>query len=338
MDIRHGVALKDHSTFHIGGPAEAFTEAATKEALRDAIAFARASDMPWYVIGEGSNMLFADEGVRGLVIKNAILGISWKDEEGGTVVRAGAGMNFDEVVASSVARGLWGLENLSHIPGSIGATPVQNVGAYGVEVASLIRSVEVYDVEADAFRELGPDECAFGYRDSHFKREPFRYAIVGVSFFLPKDAGPKLGYRDLRVAFEGVPQASLSPRAVREAVIRIRAGKFPDWRSVGTAGSFFKNPIVDAASYARLRSAYPDIPGHPQGEAIKVPLGWILDRVCGMRGMRLGLVRAYEHQALVIVAEHGARAADVIAFSDMIASRVHDATNIRIEREVTYRT
>lgn len=338
MHIEHGIALQDYSTFHIGGPAESFVRVGSEDALREAIRFAQERNMPWSVIGEGSNILFADEGVHGLIIKNEIKDIDWKDEDDQVIVRVGAGMHFDDLVALCVEKGLWGLENLSGIPGSVGATPVQNVGAYGVEVSSLIQSVEIYDSSTDSVMELSARDCDFGYRDSRFKRPAGEgQVILHVTFRLARHAPPKLEYRDLAVAFKNVPEEGVELNDIRTAVLGIRAGKFPDWQIIGTAGSFFKNPIISSDHFKKLQETYPELPGHPYGGSVKIALGWVLDRVCGVRGVREGLVRAFEHQALVIVAERGARASDVASFAEMIASRVYDATNIKVEWEVTYK-
>ena len=256
MHIQEHVELKKYSTFHIGGAADFFVEVVSKEELREAVMWAEEHGQSWCVVGEGSNILFPDEGVRGLIIKNSILGIVHETTEAGISLTVGAGVILDDLVSYACDHGWWGLENLSSIPGTVGATPVQNVGAYGLEVAEVISSVSVYDSEADSYLVLFPSECRFGYRNSLFKeREGKRYVIHTVSFFLKKETGPCLTYRDL-VPLLGA-QETLTPHVVRKEVIRIRSQKFPNWHMLGTAGSFFKNPTVSDEAFKELSLKYP---------------------------------------------------------------------------------
>jgi UDP-N-acetylmuramate dehydrogenase len=254
-------------------------------------------------------------------------------------LKVGAGEELDTMVASTVAAGWWGLENLSHIPGTVGAVPVQNVGAYGVEVAALIVSVTVYDLELKAVRELTPAQCQFSYRHSVFKEPAGKsLIIIAVTFALSRVPVPRLTYAELanRVAATG---AVPTPALIRSEVIAIRAAKFPDWKTVGTAGSFFKNPIVPSPVVAQLRATYPELPCYPAAPGYeKCSLGFILDKVCGLRGYRVGHVRLYEQQALVLVAESGASAAEIDAFATLVAARVFEKTGITIEREVAWFT
>lgn len=327
--------LAAHTTFKIGGPAEWFVVVHTEEELRAAVTEAHSRGLEIVVLGGGSNMLVADDGLRGLVIKNEITGISAEEKGGHMLVTAGAGVVFDELVAYTVDHGYWGLENLSHIPGSVGATPVQNVGAYGVEVGMIIESVRAYDMRNDTFVVLSAKDCSFGYRDSIFKHAVGKdFVVVSVTFVLSTVPDPQLGYKDLAARFgEG---SSQTQQEIREAVIEIRGAKFPDWHTVGTAGSFFKNPVITAKEYERIHTEYPALPGFPQEDGrVKVPLGWILDKVCGVRGMREGSVGTYAGQALVIVNEGGASAADISAFATKIADIVRERTGVAIEWEVT---
>jgi UDP-N-acetylmuramate dehydrogenase len=327
--------LAAHTTFQIGGPAEFFAVARTVAELRDRIRDADTHAYPVTFLGGGSNVLVSDEGIRGAVIKIAIDGITEAAEGDAVRVTAGAGVTFDELVAYTVERGYWGLENLSAIPGTVGATPVQNVGAYGVEVADVIEFVTVLDTTSLEARTLTNNVCAFGYRDSAFKRGDLGQLVVTeVTFLLSTTPVRKLSYRDLATRFEG--SAEPSQAAIREAVTSIRAKKFPNWHKVGTAGSFFKNPIITETAYQTLRVKYPELPSFPAGEGmVKIPLGWILDKVIGVRGLREGNVGAYEGQALVLVNYGDANAREVAAFAETIAARVHEATGITIEWEVT---
>jgi UDP-N-acetylmuramate dehydrogenase len=238
------------------------------------------------------------------------------------------------LVADTVARGLWGLENLSAIPGSVGATPVQNVGAYGVEVSSFITTVEVFDCETLTQTHLAPDVCAFAYRDSLFKHpEGQRYVVTAVTYRLAQEPALQLSYVDLAARFKDAAAPALPD--IRAAVIEIRARKFPDLRTIGTAGSFFKNPVIPKAHYERLQAQYPALPGFslPDGN-VKIALGWILDHALHLKGACAGDVCTYANQALVIINKGNASASAVDAFARMIEQNVHDATDIAVEREV----
>jgi UDP-N-acetylmuramate dehydrogenase len=248
-------------------------------------------------------------------------------------VTVGAGVALDTLIDEVVERGMWGLENLSAIPGSVGAVPVQNVGAYGVEASDVIHEVYAYDCSTHEEVVLTRDACRFGYRDSLFKQnEGKRYIITAVVFRLSRIPSPHLGYKDLAVRFPTGDMPTLS--TIRDAVIEIRKEKFPDWHTVGTAGSFFKNPVITRAHYAELCERYPELPGFPYAGGIKIPLGWILDRVLNLRGYREGSVGLYEKQALVLVHHGGGTANEIYAFSERIITRVYEATGVQVEREV----
>lgn len=330
-----GVPLANLTTLNVGGCARYFCSVATVTALREALVFAREQDLPWLVIGGGSNLLVSDSGYDGVVISLAMndeVIVAETDET--VMVRVEAGVMLDEFIARTVAAGWWGLENLSAIPGTVGATPVQNVGAYGVEVGQVIECVEVYDTNLDQVSSLARAECAFGYRTSYFKQYPNRYIILSVTFVLAKLARPQLSYADLTRYFVDTPLPTQA--SIRQAVEQIRSEKFPDWRSVGTAGSFFKNPMIPAAQGAALQARFPDLPVYVvDAETVKLSLGYILDKVCGLKGYREGAVRLYERQALVLVADEGATASDVLQFAAHVTEKVFLETGVMIEREVS---
>lgn len=325
--------LATHTTLQVGGPAEYFTTVTTEEELVEACRYAHERSVPVKILGGGSNVLVPDAGVSGLVIQNHITGFE-SDIVGDTVtLTVGAGEVFDEVVAQTVRSGWWGLENLSHIPGLVGATPVQNVGAYGVEVKDLIKRVRVFDRTREQFAELAPEDCQFAYRDSIFKRPAgATLVITAVTFTLSTQPRPQLTYRDLQERFA---DATPSVPEIREAVIAIRAKKFPDWHRVGTAGSFFKNPVVSSEQFAKLQAEYPELPGFATDRGVKVPLGWILDKVLQYKGVREGAVGTYQGQALVIVNHGGATATEITEFAKQIANDVKASIGIEIEWEVT---
>lgn len=328
--------LKPYITLQVGGTAQYFTEAHTHEEMRESILWANERALSWRMLGGGSNVICHDDELPGLTIHNRILSRSAEMQGENVYVRVGAGESFDEIVSWCCQSGWWGLENLSAIPGSVGATPVQNVGAYGVETADILDEVVVYDARTDSTKRLTREECAFGYRHSRFKEESGRHLVIlEVVFVLRTHAAPLISYADLTKYFEDT-NAPQTPQEVRDAVVAIRARKFPNWREMGTAGSFFKNPIIATAHYEELRLKYPQLPGHiVSPHETKVSLGWILDHVCAMRGVRQGAVGTYGAQALVMVNYGGATAEDIFSFAHAIELCVKEKTGITIEREVT---
>jgi len=331
--VKRAVALAPYTTLQIGGPAEYFATVTTTEELQLVVAWAKEEELPIRILGGGSNILVPDVGVAGLVIQPLLTEVAIEETATEVYYRCGSGVVFDECVKATVARGWWGLENLSAIPGFVGATPIQNVGAYGVEVADVIESVTVFDTVTNTVITYAAVDCAFRYRHSRFKEGAGQTDIVlSVTFRLEKAPRPRLAYKDLRTLAD---ESVLTPQVIREAVIAIRAAKFPDWQVEGTAGSFFKNPIITDAAARTLQAQYPELPVYPAGTGLtKVSLGYILDKVCGLRGFARGGVRLYEKQALVVVVAPGTHATAVDEFVEEIKMRVHTATNIMIEREV----
>ncbi len=335
LQIQENIPLNAHTTLHIGGVARYFVEVTSVDAVYEAIEFAEERSLPILILGGGSNMLINDDGFSGLVIKNCITGFEVLPEEGGVTIIGGSGEVFDEVVEKIVAMGYVGIENLSSIPGTLGATPVQNVGAYGVEIGDLVASVTAIHLESRELKIFSHDECMFAYRDSFFKSvEGKKYFITQVTLCLKKNNSIKISYADLQKFFS---ESEPSVQEVRDAVIKIRAGKFPDWRVLGTAGSFFKNPIITAVQYEELCGLYPELPHYAaQSGMVKIPLGYVLDRVCGLKGYRLGAVGLYEAQALVLVNYGNATAAEVKTFVEIISKKVFEKTKIKIEPEVNF--
>jgi UDP-N-acetylmuramate dehydrogenase len=302
--------------------------------LGEAVAFAKARSLPFFVLGGGSNVLVGDGEFPGLVIHMCVAGIRETCE--GDVVRleVGAGESWETFVRICVERGYWGVENLSLIPGTVGASPVQNIGAYGGEVKDVIESVSVIDAVSGASLTLGADECAFAYRDSIFKKTQGKnFIITYVTFRLSKVPSPNLSYKDLAERFSANPNPTLAQ--IREAVISIRTSKFPDLSLLGTAGSFWKNPVISTSEFDALKAAYPLIPSYSAGKGmVKIPLAWILDVVCGLKGYAKGPVHLFKNQPLVLTAERTATATEVHAFADEIEAVVRSKTGIIIEREV----
>lgn len=336
MILRENVPLAQYTTFRIGGPARFFCTVVSKTGLIEAVALAKREKLRMLILGGGSNILISDAGFPGVVIKNEILG---KDiiplGDGDFRLSVGGGEMWDEIVQTAVENGLYGIENLSAIPGSAGAAPVQNIGAYGSEIADTLYFVRAFDTKAMTYVEFSNKQCKFAYRDSMFKRKKGRYIITQVDLKLAKNGKVNIAYKDLNEYFKDRPEPSL--KEVRDAVIDIRWKKLPDWKLWGTAGSFFKNPIISKARYERLAAKYPGLPGYPEPHGrVKVPLGWILDHVCHVKGHLYDNVGSYENQALVIVTKPGATATQVVARATKLMEMVERDTGIKIEAEVEW--
>ncbi len=335
MKILSQISLSKHTTLKLGGPAAFFVSVTTVSELKKAISWANESKHAFIVIGGGSNILFPDDGWSGLVIHIDIKGIHYEKHGSEIYAIVGAGENWDNFVQDSVKKNLWGIENLSAIPGSVGASPVQNIGAYGVEVSKSIAWVEVYNSRIGKIERLTHEECSFGYRHSFFKTSAGGGIIViAVCFKLSIYPCANLLYKDLSIYFKN---SKINPSLldIREAIISIRRQKFPDLRVIGTAGSFFKNPIIDNSEAKKIRRKYPELPVFllPDGQ-VKLSLAWILDKVLHLNGMRDKHVGIYEHQPLVFVNYGGASAQEFIFFTEKIARQVWEGVGIVITPEV----
>ncbi len=326
------VPLSSLTTLRVGGRAQVVATCTSVEEVHAALAYAREHNLPFYVLGEGSNVLAHDTGYAGLIIRIEIPGLSFEEENGSVKVHAGAGVSWDELVEAAAKRGLWGLENLAGIPGLVGAAPVQNIGAYGAELKDTLESVEVIDAKTGEEKRLTSDECKLSYRDSTFKHDA-SLIITGVTLMLQKEGTPRIEYGDLLRAKEAGVDLS-TPLAIGAAVRQIRSGKFPDRTRFGTAGSFFKNPILTQEAYDALCAKYGPIPQFPNPKGVKIPLAFILDKVLGLRGHRKGAAWLFGAQPLVLVLDEGGTASDVDSLAREIETRVKEETGISIEREV----
>lgn len=337
MEIQHEVSLKDHTTFKTGGFARLFCVVTTREELVEAVAYAQTEKISFYILGGGSNILVSEKGFDGLVIKIATQGISFTDRDVDTVcMSVEAGVSWDECVRVSVEHGLYGLENLSLIPGTVGAAPIQNIGAYGVEVKDSIESVEVFNIETKSFETILKEMCQFGYRDSLFKKkEGKKYIVVGVHFLLSKKEVLKTEYKDVQDYFkENGGEVTL--QSLRNAIIAIRTHKLPDVHILGTAGSFFKNPVVKKEIIENLQKDFPLIPMYPTEIVgyVKTSAAFLIDKIAGLKGVRDGDVGTYQNQALVLVNYGNATGEDVLAFAQKIQKEVLEKTGITIDPEV----
>ena len=324
--------LRDLNSFHVEERADRIIEFDSKQDL-DQIFAEGATPENWYVLGGGNNILFTQR-FAGTLLKPVGKGIKIKAQiDDSVIVEAEAGVEWDDLVAWSVERDLWGMENLSLIPGTVGAAPVQNIGAYGAEAKDVIERVHYFDVEDRKHHTLGCAECRFAYRESIFKHElKGRAIITSVEFRLSKSSQPSLGYGDLAKEVELRGGATL--KNIREAVCAIRQSKLPDTAVLGNAGSFFKNPIVNKEVSERLKAEYDSMPIYPVSEhKCKLAAGWLIDQA-GLKGYRKGNVGVHERQALVLVNFGGATGAEVIALSEEVREKVFAKFGINIDPEV----
>jgi UDP-N-acetylmuramate dehydrogenase len=345
MNLRENVPLGPFTTFGVGGPARYFTEAVTERDIRDAVDFVQTKRVPLFVLGGGSNLVVADTGFSGLVMKVALRGIEESQAQGKRLFQAGAGEEWDAFVAHAVGENCAGVECLSGIPGTVGATPVQNVGAYGQEVSETIVNLHALDLTNGVIRELTPEQCGFGYRTSVFNTtERTRFIILGVRFALELDGAPRIKYRDLQNYFaDGKQEPSLAE--VRKAVREIRHSKAmlivegdEDCRS---AGSFFKNAIVNATTFTDLQAIAIDrdvnLPSFPAGEGhVKIPAGWLVEQAGFPKGYTRGPVGISRKHALAIVNRGGAKASDIVALKNDIQRAVLDQFGIELKPEPVF--
>ncbi len=335
MIFRKNYPLSKLTTFRIGGKAEYFAEVGDKKDLIEAASFAKEKNLPVFVIGEGSNVLVSDEKFDGLVVHFTNKDIKIQDG----VVTSGAGVKWDYFVDYCVKKNLAGIECLSGIPGTVGAAPYQNIGAYGQELKDTFLKLEAFDLKLGKFVTLNKKQCAFGYRDSIFKKSEFkgRYIIFEVYLKLKKDGEPNLSYASLKsyLTENNINNPTLGE--VRDAVVRIRSRKLDDPKVVGNAGSFFKNPVVGLSELKRIQEKYPEVPNYPAGDGkVKLFAGWIVDKA-GWKGKKYGGVSVSEKNALVLINLSGkGKAREVAELAEKIVKGVYEKFKIKLEPEVQY--
>jgi UDP-N-acetylmuramate dehydrogenase len=345
MEVQENIPLAPLTTFRVGGPGRFFVEAKSIADVEESVRFAGTRDLPLFILGGGSNLVVADSGWPGLVLKIGITGIDRRTAEtddGMALFAAGAGESWDRFVSQAVMARCAGVECLSGIPGSVGGTPVQNVGAYGQEVSNTIESVEVFDLKGNQVRELCNEACGFSYRSSIFNTtERGRFIILRVTYALAPGGEPYLEYADLKRHFEGretAPNLAETREAVRH--IRSRKGMLivegePDCRS---AGSFFKNPVLSEQQHEELKKRADakkfTIPSYPALEkSRKVSAAWLVEHSGFARGYRFGCAGISSKHALAIVNRGGATAAEILALKDEIQQRVEEIWGVRLETE-----
>ena len=286
------------------------------------------------IMGQGSNILFTSD-FDGLVIRNEIKGITIiEEDESGILVEAGAGVLWQDMVEYAVSNNLAGIENLTLIPGTVGAAPVQNIGAYGVEVADTIVKVRLFHIGTREWTELGNHECRFGYRDSIFKHEMKNRAVISsVTFRLSKRSQPKLDYGNIREELikRGITDPSL--RQVSDVIASIRRLKLPDPAALGNAGSFFKNPLISRDEFHRLSNSFPQVSYFRQGEEYKISAAWLIEQA-GWKARRIGKAGCYDKQALILVNYGGASGDEILSLAGQIRKSVLAMFGIALEREV----
>lgn len=328
------VSLRDYSTMRLGDTARALTEVRNKDELLKALAWADERKLPTLLLGDGSNVIFSD-GFAGLVIRNRILGFEVIAEgDQSATIRIGAGENWDQAVKRSVDMGLSGIERLSLIPGTAGATPVQNVGAYGAEIAEVFVELEAYDLQQKQFVTIHKKACQFAYRQSIFKSlKNRRYVITSVTLQLSKQPPQPPFYESLQRYLDEHAITTYTPQVIRDAVIAVRTSKLPDPNVVANTGSFFKNPIISTRQADELLGRYPAMPHWPTKDGrIKISAGWLINEA-GLKNYHAHGMKIYEKNALVFVNDSANHYSDLAAFRQEIVDKVHRLFGITLEQE-----
>ncbi|HET9412130.1 MAG TPA: UDP-N-acetylmuramate dehydrogenase [Candidatus Saccharimonadales bacterium] len=334
MQVQSNVSLKNYVTMRLGGTAHALTTVKSKQELLEALAWAQDRSLPHIVLGGGSNVIFKD-GFHGLVIINRLPGFKViKQHKGKTHIQIGAGENWDNVVKKTVDLQLHGIEFLSAIPGTAGATPVQNVGAYGAQISDVFVELEAYDLTTKTFVTLTKDDCQFSYRSSIFKSiQNRRYIITSITLELTAQNPTPPFYASLQRYLDDHAITEFTPLTIRQAVVAIRAVRLPDPSRVANTGSFFKNPIVHADKAAELLAAHPDMPHWPMPDGrVKLAAGWLIDEA-GLKGYASHGMKTYEQHALVLINEHAASYQDLATFQQEITDTVQRLFGVELQQE-----
>ncbi len=348
MNIQENIPLAPLTTFQVGGPARYFVSAGSEDAVREAIAHAAERRLPLFVLGGGSNLVVSDAGWPGLVVKIALSGVDIESEAGGMVFRAGAGESWDQLVALAVAKNCAGLECLSGIPGTVGGTPVQNVGAYGQEVSQTIARVRVLEIANGKILELGNAACGFAYRTSIFNTsERGKFIVLKVEYRLTRGGRPTIEYADLKRFFNAAREREPALQQVRDAVRAIRQSKamllVEGDDDCHSAGSFFKNPLVTVAEADRIQALaqrrVPDkaLPRYPaQDRQVKLAAAWLVEQAGFHKGYSRGPVGISRKHSLAIVNRGGATAKDILALKDEVQTKVLELWGVQLQPEPVF--
>jgi len=336
LNIQENIDLRHFNTFGIHAKARFFITVRSLEELRILLQEPQWQALPRFILGGGSNILFTRD-YEGLVIKNEIMGITrFHEDDNYVCLKVGAGENWHEFVLYCVAQGYGGIENLSLIPGTVGAAPIQNIGAYGAEIKDVFQELEAVGIADGVIQQFDNQKCEFGYRNSIFKSSHKNQFIIGnVTLRLSKNPIFNTSYGAIQTVLQDMKIKELTLKSVSDAVMHIRRSKLPDPKMIGNAGSFFKNPIILENQFIELQKKYPHIPHFSEGspDLIKVPAGWLIEQ-CGWKGKRLGEVGVYDKQALVIVNYGSGTGADIQELARQIQASVFERFAVRLIPEV----
>lgn len=335
MDVHENIPLKKYTTMRLGGPARFITQVNSTDELPGIYQNSQNQNIPIFILGGGSNILVPDEGFNGLVLLCRIKGFEVLDEDDySATVKIGAGENWDSVVERVVEMNLSGIEAMSAIPGTAGAAPVQNVGAYGQEIADTMISLEAFDLKTGEFTTLSGEDCKFGYRSSIFRTTQIgRYFITSITLKLSKNLPTPPFYAGLQKYLDEHNITNYNPKNIRQAVIAIRADKLPDPREIANSGSFFKNAIVEKWKFEDLLAKYPEMPHFTMSDGnYKIPTGWLIEQA-GYKGRELGAMRVHDKNALVLINSSADKYQELADARDEIIRAVFDKFGIEIEQE-----
>ncbi|CAN5158627.1 UDP-N-acetylmuramate dehydrogenase [soil metagenome] len=335
MHIIEHQSLKAYNTFGLEAQARYFVEVTQVDELLEVLRNEHLQDLPRFILGGGSNILLTQD-FDGLVIKNSIKGIEIvKDDDKHVWLKSGSGEVWHDLVMFAIEKDLGGIENLSLIPGQVGAAPMQNIGAYGVELVSVFDSLEAVDMQTGELRLFSKEECHFGYRESVFKTNlKGKYCIVSVTMRLTKKPTFNISYGDIKRTLDDMRVWEPTVKAVSDAVIKIRQSKLPDPKVLGNSGSFFKNPEIPLAQFEALQQYYPLIPNYPAPDGlVKIPAGWLIEQ-CGWKGKKVGYTGSHAQQALVLVNYGGATGHEIYQLALDIQASVKKKFGIDIVPEV----
>jgi UDP-N-acetylmuramate dehydrogenase len=325
------LGLKGRNSFGLDAVADLAYEITSPEQIPAVMTEIAEKNLSWRVLGGGSNVILPSVLPGATLLMNITGQVVDLSNKEATLISVGGGVGWHEFVSWTLENDLPGLENLALIPGTVGAAPIQNIGAYGIEIGDYIDHVQAFDAKAHAFVTLSKDECQFAYRDSHFKQNPQRYIVTKVVFRIPKAWKAKIHYADLAKHFADNPNPS--PEEIFLAVCKVRTHKLPDPKLIGNAGSFFQNPIIPNEQYETLIKKYADLVSYPDAPGKrKVAAGWLIDQ-CGFKGQRMGNVGVYENQALVLVNHGGGTAKDILGLAKCIQDKVHEQFGVSLEIE-----
>ena len=334
MKDERNYSLKEHNTFGIDAKCRRFIEFEDDEEAFEVAAILRKSALPYIIIGGGSNLLLTKD-FDGIVVRSGVKGHYFEEDFTCERMTCGSGEVWDDMVATSLQAGYYGMENLSLIPGDVGASAVQNIGAYGVEAKDLILCVWMVEIATGKPWMIGNEDCEYGYRQSRFKKDwKNRFLITRVTYGLSRTFRPNLDYGNIRQELERRGITEPTAQQLRDIIIEIRNAKLPDPKIEGNAGSFFMNPVVTRQKYEKLAAQYPQMPHYKVDyRHEKIPAGWMIEQ-CGWKGKSLGRAGVHDKQALVLVNRGGATGAEIVALSDAIRQDVKETFGINIYPEV----